>query len=280
MSKPRRIWHQSFTTLADVPGYAAALRVRMAELLCPGTEVVLHGQIGGTYPSDYPGGDLGHSALFWLHGLQWMAAAREAERQGFDAMICATMSNPLIEELRTLVDIPVIGYGETVLTLSRLYGRRFGMLCFIEGRQDFWPQRLREWGFADRFAGIRGLGIGFHDVVGGLADESVRERVVAKVREAGASLVRDTGADVIIPSEMPLNLLLALAGVHEIEGAAVMDGLAVCCKMAETQCELREVAGMRPSRRGFFHAPPDPARVEQVLDFYGLGELGRKIPSA
>ncbi len=272
-----RIWHQSFTTLADVPAYRDALHARIAKVVRPGTEVVLHGQIPGTYSTNYPGGDLGFSALFALHGLQWIAAAREAERQGFDAMVCATMSNPLIEELRTLVDIPVIGYGETVLTLSRLYGRRFGMLCFIAGRAGFWPEKLREWGFADRFVGVRGLGIGFDAVIGGLQDEAARTGVVAAVREAGEALVRETGADVIVPSEMPLNLLLALAGVHEIGGATVMDGLASVLKMAEMQADLRLLSGMQPSCNGFFHARPQRARVDEVMRFYGLNGLGGRI---
>jgi allantoin racemase len=275
-----RIWHQSFTTLADLPTYRDALRDRIAALVRPGTEVVLHGQIPGTYSSDYPGGDLGFSALFWLHGLQWIAAAREAERQGFDAMVCATMSNPLIDELRTLVDIPVVGYGEAVTTLSGLYGRRFGMLCFIAGRQDFWPERIRQWGLADRFAGVRGLGLAFDDVIAGLADADARARIVAVVRAAGSALVRETGADVIVPSEMPLNLLLSLAGVHDIDGATVMDGLATSFKIAETLCDLRRLAGMQPSRRGFFHAHPERQRVDQVLAFYGLDQLGKRIPPA
>src|SRR5450631_1407487 len=99
-----RIWHQSFTTLADVPLYRDGLAGRIAAVVRADTEVALHGQMPGTYSSDYPGTDLGYSALFWMHGLQWIAAAREAERQGYDAFALATMSNPLIREIRTIVD--------------------------------------------------------------------------------------------------------------------------------------------------------------------------------
>ena len=63
----------------------------------------------------------------------------------------------------------------------------------------------------------------------------------------------------------------------EIAGASVMDGLAVSVKMTETMVDLRRSSGMRPSRRGYFHAPPDPGRVQQVLDFYGLDRLGERM---
>ena len=272
-----RIWHQSFTTLADVPVYRDGLTRRIAEIVRPETEVVLHGQIPGTFPSDYPGTDLAYSALFWLHGLQWIAAAREAQRQGYDAVVFATMSNPLIREVRTLVDIPVIGYGEISMHLSALYGRRFGMLCFMAGRQDFWPETARQWGVGERFAGVQSMAIGFRDVLGAFTDPAVRERVLATVTEAGEQLVATTGADVIVPSEMPLNLLLATAGVTGIAGATVLDGLAVAFKMAETMVELSRVSGMRQSTKGFYHARPDPARVEAALGFYGLDQLGDRF---
>jgi Asp/Glu/hydantoin racemase len=272
-----RIWHQSFTTLSDVPVYRDGLRSRIAQIVRGDTEVVLHGQIPGTYTSDYPGADLAYSALFWLHGLQWIAAAREAERQGFDAIVCATMSNPLVRELRTLVDIPVIGYGETTMHLSGLFGRRFGLLCFMAARLEFWTEATRQWGVAERFVGAAPAGVEFRDILDAFGDTARRDEVVAKIKTAAEKFVRDEGVDVLIPSEMPLNLLLAVAGVSDIGGATVMDGLAISFKTAEMLADLRKLSGMKPSNRGYFHSRPDAGRVDQVLKFYGLDALGGKI---
>jgi hypothetical protein len=71
--------------------------------------------------------------------------------------------------------------------------------------------------------------------------------------------------------------LLANAGVHHIGGATVIDGIATCFKMAETLWDLQQLSGMTPSQQGFFHAKPDPGRVDDVLKFYGLENLGRRI---
>jgi len=272
-----RICHQSFTTLSDVPVYREGLRNRIKDIVRSDTEVVLHGQIPGTYSSDYPGADLAFSALFWMHGLQWIAAAREAERQGFDAIVCATMSNPLVRELRSLVNIPVVGYGETCMHLSGLYGRRFGLLCFMTARLEFWTEAARQWGVAERFVGAAPAGVEFRDVLDAFSDDGRRVELVSRIKAAGEKFVKEAGVDVLIPSEMPLNLLMALAGVNEIGGASVIDGLAVSFKAAEMLCDLRRLSGMKPSSRGYFHARPDPRRVEQVLQFYGLEGLGGKI---
>ena len=90
-------------------------------------------------------------------------------------------------------------------------------------------------------------------------------------------LFRSTGADVIVPGEMPLNLLLAMAGVNYIAGATVIDGIGLSFKMAETMIELKQFSGMGPSRRGYHHERPDPRRVDEVMGFYGLEGLGGRM---
>lgn len=272
-----RIWHQSFTVLQDLPEYREALRKRIAAVVRPDTEVVLHGQIPGTYPSDYPGTDLKYRFLYWMHGLQWVAAAREAERQGFDAMVMANIPSPMIAEIRTLVEIPVVAYGEAAFHVSGLYGRKVGMLFFTTERRDFWPERMHDWGVSERFAGIMGAGVTFRDVADALANPDRRKSVCETIVAHGKRLVEECGADVIVPGEMPLNLLLALEGINYIAGATVIDGISLCFKMAETMIDLKNFSGMGPSRRGYFHDKPDPKRVDQVFSFYGLEGLGSRI---
>jgi len=76
-----KIWHQSFTVLSDLPVYRDLIEARIRKVVRPGTEVVLHGQIPGTFSSDYPGTDLRYRALVWLHGLQgWPPASRRKNR--------------------------------------------------------------------------------------------------------------------------------------------------------------------------------------------------------
>ena len=275
-----RLWHQSFTVLQDLPAYVDVLKERISAVVRPDTEVVLHGQIPGTYTSDYPGSDLAYGVLYWMHGLQWLAAAREAQKQGFDGMVLGSIAGPMAQEIRTIVDIPVVGYGEAAFNLAGVYGRRAGMLFFIRERLDYWPEQLKNWGLADRFAGIEHAGVTFHDVLNAHIDSAKRDAVVARIVEQGEKLVRETGADVIVPGELPLNLLLARAGVTEIAGATVIDGIATSFKFAELLVDLRRVSGMKPSNHGFFHAAPDRGRFEQVLAFYGVQDLGSRIPSA
>ena len=102
-----RIWHQSFTVLEDLPDYRAAMEAHIRKVVRPDTEVVMHGLIPGTYTSNYPGSDLAYGSLYTIHGMQWIVQALKAQHAHFDAFAMATLPNPLIREIRALVDMQI-----------------------------------------------------------------------------------------------------------------------------------------------------------------------------
>ncbi|MBS0242100.1 MAG: racemase [Proteobacteria bacterium] len=266
-----RIWHQSFTELERLPAYAEALKGHAARILRADTEVVWHGQLPGTYPSDYPGDDIGYGPLFAMHGLQWIAACRAAEAQGFDAFAMCTLPNPALRECKAIADIPVIGLGEATFLMASMLGHRFGVMMFIERMVPLYQEQIAAYGLKDRCAVVRGAqGIGFQDVLGGYSDP---KPAIAKFEAAARAMIREDGADVIIPGEVPLSLLLAANGVSRVDDVPVMDTLACCLKMAEMMVDLKRMTGIAHSRHGFFNAAKSRARMDEVAAFYGLDKL-------
>ncbi len=264
-----KIWHQSFTVLEDLPPYRDAMAAHMRKVLRPDTQVEMHGQLPGTYPSNYPGSDLGFLALGSLHSLQWVLRAVEAERNGFDAYAMATIPNPLIREIRTLVDIPVVGYGEASYHVASMLGRRFGVLVFIDRMAPLLEEHIAGHGLASRCVGVRPSGVTFQQVLAGYTTPGP---VIERFQETAREMIR-AGADVIIPGEMPLNVLLAINGVKMVDGMPILDGLAVTMKMAEAFADLRKTIGFSQSRHGFYGERPKGERLDQVLAFYGLDKL-------
>jgi Asp/Glu/hydantoin racemase len=272
-----RLWHQSLTVLTDLPGYTATLRRRIDDVVRSDTSVVLHGFAPGSFPANYPGPDIAHNYLYQLHAHQFVAAALEAEAEGFDAMVLASLPSPMIEEIRSLMEIPVVGYGDTAFRMAGLFGRRFGLLLFNVERLEFWPHRIEALGVERAFGGVRPSGVTFAEVAAAHGDPEAAAKVIARVVASAERMVAELNVDVLIPGEMPLNVLLAEAGISQIAGATVMDGLACAFKTAEMLVELRRGSGMQASRRGYFHSAPDKQRVRAALDFYGIGALGAKL---
>ena len=127
-----RIWHQSFTVLSDLGAYDAALRAHFKKVARPDTVIDMHGMQPGTYRSNYPGDDIKYGAIQYLHGLQFMAAGINAEQQGYDAYAISTLPEPALREIRSLLGIPVVGYGESAMLTACTLGRKFGVLVFID----------------------------------------------------------------------------------------------------------------------------------------------------
>jgi Asp/Glu/hydantoin racemase len=52
-----------------------------------------------------------------------------AEKEGFDAAMIICLFDSLLREIRTAVDIPVIGLFESALHMAAIIGGKFGVLC-------------------------------------------------------------------------------------------------------------------------------------------------------
>jgi Asp/Glu/hydantoin racemase len=261
-----RIWHQSFTVLSDLPAYEAALAAHFRKVARPETELIMHGMRPGTYETEYPGTDIRHHVIQHLHTSQFIAGALAAERQGFDAYAIMSIPDVGLPETRAVVDIPVVGYGESAMLTACALGAKFGVMTFIEDLPELIDDNVARYGLSTRCAASRPAGFSFHDVLAGFADP---KPLLERFRESARALIRD-GADVIIPGEAPLNVLLALNAVNRVDECPVIDAIGATIKMAETLVDLRRTTGVAPSRRGYFRSRPPAQRIEELIRFYGL----------
>lgn len=261
-----KIWHQSLTVLEDVPDYAALMARHVRRVVRADTEVVLHGLLPGTYPANYPGDDIGYAFFFAMHSLQFPLQALNAERDGYDAFAVCTLPDPLLRETRTLVDIPVLGAGEVCFTEAARLGRRFGMLLFIDRMATRYLEQIAGLGLTERCVGVVPVGFRFGDV---LAAFHRPGELIDRFRRSARSLV-DAGAEVIIPGEIPLNLLLASEGIDRVGDARLIDSLGLTLQATEAAV----LAKGKPVE-GWLHSKPPRERVQQVLAFYGLDRFLR-----
>lgn len=264
-----RIYHQSFTVLENLPAYADALRAHFARVARPGTEVVMHGMHPRTYQTEYPGNDIRYAYFQTLHSQQFVLGALEAEERGFDAFALMTLPEPSLQEIRSLVDLPVVGYGESAMLTAAMLGQRAGVLLFIAEMAPMVERNVERLGLSGRFAGAHPVGFAFNDVLQGYSDPAP---LLERFRSAARGMIA-RGADVIIPGEAPLCVLLARHGVTEVDGVPVVDALAATVKMAESMVDLRRSSGLRPCRTGYFTATPPRERVRELLRFYGIARL-------
>lgn len=263
-----RIWHQSFTVLDDVPHYRDALQRHFAAQVGPGTSIDLHGMAAGTYPSDYPGTHIGYAYLSGLHREQFVHAALRAQDEGYDAFLIGTIPDTGFEEVRTLVDIPVVAFGHTSVLMAAQLGDCIGIVNFIEALAPQLRRNFRSYR-VDRLVGpIVQVEAGFADVMAAYAQpQPLLDAFATAARRAIAE-----GATVIVPGEGPLNVFLADQGVVEVDGVPVLDSLGTCARVAELRGAQHRDSGIVPSRVGFYGAQPPRELVDAARSFYGVPE--------
>lgn len=260
-----RIWHQSFTVLSDLAAYDEALKEHFRRVARPGTVIDLHGMREGTYRSNYPGDDIKHAGFQFLHTIQFMQGALRAEREGYDAFALSTLPEPGLHEIRTLVDIPVVGYGECAARAAVGAGRKFGALVFIPELAELFRCNVRRHGLGCRLVGAQDVGFRFADVLAGFDQP---EPLIDRFCEAARKLIA-RGAEAIVPGEAPLNVLLAMNGVRDVDGVPVVDSLGAWVKAAEAEVLARR-AGEEQRASGYFGATVDAVRRDELISFYGL----------
>jgi Asp/Glu/hydantoin racemase len=229
-----------------------------------GTTVDLHGMAAGTYPSDYPGVHIGYAYLAGLHKEQFVRAAQQAQAEGYDAMMIATIPDTAFEECRSVVDMPVVAFGNTSVAFASTLGSRVGIVHFIGGLRDQIRRNMRSYGFGDLVGPVVQVDARFHDIMAAYAEPA---GLLEAFRTAARTAIAD-GADVLVPGEGPLNVFLADQGLVEVDGVPVVDSLGVLLQIAEVRAESYRRTGLTPSRSGFFHAQPPAEAIEATRAFY------------
>ena len=264
-----RIWHQSFTVLDQLPAYAARLQEHFTKVARPDTEVVLHGMHPQTYRTNYPGTDIRYGYVQYLHGQQFVMGGIAAEEGGFDAYAIVSIPEPALRETRSIIDIPVVGYGESSMLLARMLGERMGVLLFIEQMTPIIEENAARIGLAGKFGGARFVGFTFNDVLKAYEEPA---SLLERFHEAARAMIRE-GVDVIIPGEAPLCALLMKHGVSRVDDVPIVDALGATIKMAESMVDLRRSSGLAPARHGYFTDKPPRERLKELFALYGIDRL-------
>ena len=254
-----RIWYQSLFDGDRAPDYFDGLRVRARSVARAGVEIGLHGLPPGTYGGFAPADVLIYPYLISLHTQFILDNALRAQAEGYDVFAIGSVQDPGLEQARSLLDIPVVGYGESAMHLACLLGSRFCVLAFQAGFDQIMDRHIRYLGLEGRAMPTQLIEADFAAVGKGLSDPSA---LVERFCDAARIAIRN-GAEALIPGQLYLSEAMARAGVTRIDEVPVVDGLAATLKMAESMADLKRL-GISVTRRGYTHARPSSEMVEHA----------------
>lgn len=154
-------------------------------------------------------------------------AARDAELQGYSAVVPYGTLDLGVEEARHVVDIPVVGPGRTAATVAASLVERFVVLVYDQPHVVMQISLLRSWGVAERVTSIRAVNLEVTEM--SAQPDRLRELFV----QQAAWAVRDENAQLVVPMGMTMvPVLMSPASLAAELGVPVMDPLALSLQLA------------------------------------------------
>jgi allantoin racemase len=249
-----RIFWQSFVDASANAPYMAGLSDYLNEIAAPGTTV----HVEGISPPDREFGRLAELRC----AVQAIDNGIEAEERGFDAYVMGHFQDPGLYELRSALDIPVIGAGESTLLAASQLGRRLGLVTLDPVFEIMHYEQAERYGLGDRVIHVTGLGCKPEDFTGAFAgDQAAHARMIGGFKACALPLV-ERGADVVIPAGVLPGLLIGREHGLKIGHAPVVNCAAIALKSAEMWVQLRELNGVEPSRGPSFRRASAVARSD------------------
>lgn len=146
-------------------------------------------------------------------------AFRQAEDEGFDAVVPLGMLDLGVDGGRSVVDIPVIAPLQAALHVAAQVGEHFGIVCYHPSAIPRHRAQTRAYGMEEWIAGRRASGF----YVQHIADN--KDKMIESFLMAAHTLIEEDGADVIIaqgitqcPVQMKPDWLTEQLGVPVVEG--------------------------------------------------------------
>jgi len=180
-------------------------------------------------------------------------ATIKAERKGYDAVVVACFDDPGLHAARERTSIPVLGLGETSMTIATLLGSKFAVISTGKNSRAIYERKAAELGLIKRLAYSSGIDI----AVPKLMEEEAKTKqlLIEEARKA----IDNFGAEVIV---LGCGGMIGFSEeLSKALKAPVIDPLLVTLKMAETSVAL----GLRHSKAWFYNIPPHKREASSHL---------------
>ncbi|HTU56601.1 MAG TPA: aspartate/glutamate racemase family protein [Acetobacteraceae bacterium] len=238
-----RIWYQSFVHPVEQQPYIERLQAELDAAASPGIRFEVH----GLDPPDH----MFHPLTEFRCAMQTIRNALRAEREKYDAFVIGHFQEPGLLEIRATLEIPVIALGEANLLAACTMGRKFGLVTIDPIFIEWHERQVRMHALEQRLAGVRAITNDLPGFMQAFTDDAAYQRVRANFVEQVRPLVA-AGAEVILPAGGLPMLLFAREAPFLIDGALVLNGIAVAAKAAEMALGLYRLTGSVVSRRGTY----------------------------
>jgi allantoin racemase len=205
-----------------------AVKEQYAKSVCsPGTTPVLTlAETSSPPPKDF--------SMFSYYVPGILQKVKEAEREGYDAVIIDCFTDTGLEPAKIAANIPIVGPAEASLHLSCLLADKFGQITPMDKGIPFHWRQATNYGLADRITSIKAVNMSLQEI--GDRKDKAEARLLSLAEE-----MIEEGAQLVLVGCMGIFPALGIGSVRKLSekaGAPFIDPLSVTLKTAEILASL------------------------------------------
>ena len=151
----------------------------------------------------------------------------QAEKDGYNGVILGCFGDPGLDAMREMVKIPVVGPGETSMSVAALLGHRFSIITVMDSVVPSLEKLARVIGVEKKLASVRPANIPVLDLAKDL--EASKRKMIEESKKA----IEDDGADVIVLGCMSMAFMGVSDEMQGTLGAPVVNPALVSLKYLE-----------------------------------------------
>jgi allantoin racemase len=170
-------------------------------------------------------------------------AAYNAEKDGYNAIVIGCFDDPGLDASREKVSIPVLGIGETSMTIACLLGHKFAIISVGSNSRAIYERRALELGLINRLAYSCGIESKVLDLRKN--ENKIKEMIYKEAKKA----IEEFGAEVIV---LGCGGMIGFSeDLNKMLNVPVIDPLSLTIKIAETLAIL----GLKHSKAWLYNVP-------------------------
>jgi Asp/Glu/hydantoin racemase len=250
----KRFWYQSLAPIGGLAHYRQALEQHAREACPDDVDVVFNGVREARYHGRLPAEVHRYAYAKLVLQMDSIAFGLQAEREGFDAYIIGSFSEPFLAETRSVLDIPVVSLAEASLLTACSLAEQFALITLSPAYARRVRSVVKRHGLEGRLSGIYALSTAYDEA--GVDAAFPSPRALIDDFTAAAQQAVESGADALIPAEGLLSEVVYRERVRTIAGAAVLDCVGAALLHAEMLVNMKRRLGVGVGRRWAYAKPP------------------------
>lgn len=256
-----RIWYQTGSTYrydSSREAYGKMLEEQCKRAARPDSEIYVTG-----VPVTQAGVDR-YKSLMYYHTNQMLNGMLRAEKEGYHAVVIGNSYDIGFDEAREMLNIPVVAIAHSSFHTATMIGELFAVLTCEYHIAERYRQMIRRYGMENKFLGNYIYPIPEIELIRGVKEPAA---VMEKFKAVAEKAVAD-GASVLISVPAPIyGLFYQTGGLTDINGATLLDPVAVSIKMAEFLVDLKKL-GIDISRKLGVHGSPGKELLQKTFKIY------------